>query len=220
MCTISDFLDPRTVAICVAFQLPFAAMAQITSDNVANRIQAAVNSSRPIAISTLTNLAKVLTPSSSRFLGLSIEQLAAAELGDPIVVFPVRLALLKGLPRVSDPYALMGNTAKVLYPVLIQQNVRSCVVVLRYDEGWKLGAIGGTELIQRLTKAKGTLRSVNRVTFAVQLAPIDLYFLASKVSNSYDLIAIDENSRLHLKTGDVRPSLPVLQDILPAFGID
>ncbi len=153
--------------------------AQVTqqTDVVLSKLKTSTAESRPAANSGLAEFKLLVNDRNFASYGFqSAEEIASATVGQPLVVFMVRLDLLRQYQPGTDPKALLSGGDKVLYPVLVGNQVRSSIIVDRGSGGWKAVAFGGPQLMRRLAQARDKAPA-RTPTMEVEILALSAHFL-------------------------------------------
>ena len=95
----------------------------------------------------------IAEPRSARLMGFdSLQDLDRAKLGAPISVEAVNLTKL-GKDEV-DPFGSLVDTHSNIYPVLIDGEPRSSIILQQADHAWRPQAYGGANLIRNISKVQ------------------------------------------------------------------
>ena len=161
-------------------------------------IDSAVTMSQGAAPAALTVLRKLVNRENHRRMGFeSLSDVRSATLGDPLVIFYVRLDSLRKYQSGGDAFGLLTAGDEILYPVLVRGETRSSITLGRNPGGWKGLSYGGSNA------ARLTWRMVNdRRKRAAPAA--ERYFLVGVPALDVQFIGFEETGELRL--------IPLLDD--------
>lgn len=150
-------------------------------DTVEDQQEAADN-----ALEILRDLAK----DNYATLGFESEKEAdEATLGMPLTLYLVPLDGLQTYEGEADPNELLQDSRIVMYPVLVNDTVRSAVGIQGNEEGWTPATFGSATLIQAIARVE-----LNPDSFIVQVPALGLYFVGDREDDDLVLIPIVENA--------------------------
>ncbi|GAG68241.1 unnamed protein product, partial [marine sediment metagenome] len=96
----------------------------------------------------------------------------------------VRLDKLQKYEPQSDPNKILDTVYQVIYPVKVEKNVRSSIVVEKMKEQWEATSFGGPNLIKMLTKVRKDNSDSTKLPissyFVVQVPALNLNFIAHR----------------------------------------
>ena len=189
-------------------------MAQ-TPDTVNTKLRASAAESQAAATSGLAEFKRLVSGKNFQSYGFaSADEAASATLGQPVVVFLVRLDQLRDYQPTTDASRLLSGGDKVLYPVLAGGQVRSSVVVDKGSNGWKAGAFGGAQLIQRLSQARARI-SPAATPIAVDIPALGAYVLGELRGGQVFLTPLADHPELNLKAGATEQAAQVFTQLAP-----
>jgi hypothetical protein len=197
----------------------FSANCQVTRDSVRHEVLKAKADSRTAATQTLTRLQRLLTPGAWQWLNVSPDEIHQAELSEPIVVFRIKMDDLKRISPSTDAYALLGAPLRVLYPITIRNQPRASLSISKNAGAWEFDSLGGFHLTRLLSEHLRAIESRTDLVYAVQIPSLDLYFLGEGLGNSWNLVAIQDDTRISMKDGDIASALPALRSIVMILGL-
>lgn len=170
-------------------------------DTVEDQQEAADN-----ALEILRDLAK----DNYTMLGFqSKEEADAATLGMPLTLYLVPLDGLQAYAGEADPHELLQDSRIVMYPVMVDDTVRSAVGIQGSEEGWTPATFGSATLIQAISRVK-----LNPDSFIVQVPALGLHFVGEQMDDELVLIPIVETA-FDLPVGqpvDAKEVFSVLQE--------
>ena len=94
-------------------------------------------------------LAQLVESGKIATLGLeTVDQVNSSALGVSFAVHSVRLDRLQGYQESSAPHDLFEASVRSLYPVVLSEEVRSSVGVVKLKEKWEASEFGNVGYIQ------------------------------------------------------------------------
>lgn len=146
------------------------------------------HSASEAAAKGLETLRKMVATANSPATGFtSGEDMKAAELGQPLHVYFVRLDRLKAYRPEQDPQTLLVDIGQDLYPVVKDGQVRSSVIAGKVDGGFRAVGFGGAGYAEALSTSReeGVKRdSLPPQAYSeVQVSAMNLSFLAYRPPN-------------------------------------
>ncbi len=144
----------------------------------------------------------LVTDQNFKALGFeSRDEVAAAQLAEPLRVSLVPLDQLQKYERGSDPQRLLIEANRIIYPVTVKDQVRSSISVTKVDDGWQGANFGSAVLVKLLTGARKA-----KSDFVVSAPAMNAYFLASRADNRLLLTPILDDPNLGFKAGGTLPA--------------
>jgi hypothetical protein len=135
----------------------------------------------------------------------SLSEVRSAVLGDPLVAFYVRLDHLRVYQQGGDPYSLLSGGDKVIYPVLVGQEVRASIVLDKDARGWTPVSYGGpnsAKLLHRIMAQLGPRAAAPGAHyFVVNVLALGLHFLGMSQQGKLLLIPLLDDSQGRWKAG-------------------
>jgi hypothetical protein len=180
------------------------------------KVKSTIAASRPAALTALDEFKQLAKGNPEKYGFRSADELARATVGDdPIVSFLVPVGRLRNYARNASPFTLLTGGDKVIYPVVSSSQLRSSMIIDKFQEGWKAAAFGGTELIQRITQQKSRL-SKDAVTILVEVAAPPNFLLGELRGTQLFLIPLIDEPDLRLKAGLSEPAAQIFSQLVPA----
>ena len=145
-------------------------------------------------------------------LGATAAEFERATLGQPMPVFRIDLDRLLAFNPDQDPLQLLTDVSRQIFPVVVDQQVKSSVVVEAPDgRTWRATGYGEATLVQALSKVRPQGDSL-----VVQIPALGLYFQGTRSENGLALTPILDDPRFDFATGRTQDAKAVLARILPA----
>jgi len=191
---------PRLLWACIAL-LTFASPRMLAQNYPAE--------SRPVALKALDGF-KNFGKLQAQAAGFQPAEGPPA-LGEP---FGVRIATLDSLRAYkpgSDPEkSLNPAVQKVIYPVLVNERLRSSITVEKTEGAWEATAIGKSNFARLLTQARSrsveTMRQDITNHFTIEIPALNMYFVAAKTEAKLKLTPIITDKFLGLTAGETMPA--------------
>lgn len=163
----------------------------------------------------------MITEQNYKAMGFeSRDEVSAASLGDPMRVFMVRLDHLQNYQVGSDPAILLGAGDQIIYPIMVDGQVRSSIVVEKVNEQWSATSFGSPNFVKMIAKVRKANADSTQVQissyFIVEVAALNLYFLARKTDNELVFIPLLDDPNYEFKAGSVMSAKRAFEVILPA----
>lgn len=117
----------------------------------------------------------------------SEEEADASTLGMPLTLYLVPLDGLQAYEGEVDPRELLQDSRIVMYPVLVNDTVRSAVGIQGSEEGWTPATFGSATLIQAIARVE-----LNTDSFIVQVPVLGIYFVGEQTDDGLVLTPIVE----------------------------
>lgn len=174
-----------------------------------------------VASEALATFNELVTMENYTVLGFeSLSEVRVANLGEHLRVFMVQLDQLQKYQPGSDPNKILSCGDLVIYPVTVEEQVRSSIVVEKVREGWNATSFGGSNQVKLLTKIRKADSDYTRLPissyFVVQVPSLNLYFIAHRADEVLMLTPLLDDPSYEFKAGFTMPADKVFEAILPA----
>jgi hypothetical protein len=143
----------------------------------------------------------------------SAEEVSAATLGQPIKILVVSLNQLLHYEPSSNPSTLLTDFHQIHYPVVVNEQVRSAILVDQVEGKWKAGTFGASKLAQLIGAARKVTASAE--DSVVQVPALGLYFLAHTDDGRMTLTPLADYSDFGIKGGGAMPAEQVFATLQP-----
>jgi hypothetical protein len=169
----------------------------------------------------LETLQKMITPENFKAMGFeSLDEVKSAALGAPLELFHVRLDQLREFQSGTDPNQLLTNVGQMIYPVTVQEQSRSSIMVAKDGETWKAVRFGGPGLIKTLAQVRkesppGATAAATSPPFLVQVPALNVYFLGNRSDKGLMLTPLLDDPALKFKAGTPMPAAEALAALVP-----
>lgn len=174
-----------------------------------------------VASEALVTLSELVTKENCKAMGFkSLSEARTAKLGEHLQVFIVRLDQLQKYKPGSDPDKILSGGDRVIYPVTVEEQVRSSIVVEKVKEHWNATSFGGSNQIKMLTKMRKACSDSTSLPissyFTVQVLALNLYFIAHRTNDVLMLTPLLDDPSYGFKAGKTMLADEVFGAILPA----
>jgi len=140
----------------------------------------------------------------------SLEEVADAQLGEPFEVQMVQLDRLKEFSQETDPNELLTDASRVIYPVTVNEEVRSSLEIGPIEGGWQGTTFGSPELIRPLAELRGSPED-----FIVWVPALNMYFIGTRDGEQLTLTPAFDYPEADLATGRTQSAEEVFAAIQP-----
>lgn len=156
---------------------------------------------------SLPMLRQMVTPETYLRLGFrSVEEAQQANLGSPLRIFIVRLDRLREYKAGANAHELLEDTHEVRYPVLVEGQARTSLVMHEIDGKWQVAKFGRPLLTQALTeqvrKRNEQARGPESSFFEVRIPAMNLDFVARQEHSRLTLTSTVGNPKFEVKQGE------------------
>ncbi len=149
----------------------------------------------------------------------SVEEASRATLDKPMRVLMVRLDRLREYRPGTKIGEMLEDTHEVRYPVSIDGQVRTSVVMRETDGKWQVARFGRPALTQRLTeiaRKRGSMdRAESEKLFEVEIPALSLYFVGRGDESHLRLTSTADDSRFDLRQGEELDAQQLFAKIAP-----
>jgi hypothetical protein len=148
----------------------------------------------------------LVTKDNFRQMGFdSAQEIRGAVLDTPLVDYIVRLDQLRKYQPGTSAEALLTATGQVHYPVAVDGQVKSSMIVVRGQAGWRAVSFGGFNLARKIAAA---IKESSRNTglnaseyFVVRIPAMNIVFAAYRDKAQLMLVPIVDDPRWEFKAG-------------------
>ena len=174
-----------------------------------------------VAPKALITLNELVTRKNYTVMGFeSLSEVPTARLGEYLQVFMVRLDQLQTYKPGSDPNEILSGGDRVIYPVTVNGQVRSSIVVEKVKGSWNATSFGGSNQVKILTKVRKADSDSKKLPissyFVVQVPALNLNFIAHRADEVLMLIPLLDDPSYEFKAGVTMKGDKVFEAILPA----
>jgi hypothetical protein len=109
----------------------------------------------------------------------SLSQVQRCTLGVPMRIYSVGLKTLRAYQQGTDPFTLLGLGRHVIFPVNLDNQVRSSIEMKKSGGVWTPSSYGGANLAKLLIATRqAVLSPIRRDFFVVRVTAFNLYFIS------------------------------------------
>jgi hypothetical protein len=145
----------------------------------------------------------------------SMAELDRMTLGVPMRVFMVPLDRLQGYQSGMAPEPLLVDTKHTLYPILVDAQSRSSIMMSVIEGNWKAVSFGSPRMIRMLSAARANVASGAGVplasVFLIEVPALNLYLLGYQAAGVTMATGVKEDG----STTPSRTASAVLADLVP-----
>jgi hypothetical protein len=172
------------------------------------------------ATRALETLRKLVTADNARDMGFAEPgEAASATLGNPVRVQMVRLDALRQYQAGADPASLLTEANRIIYPVMVRDQVKSSVIVEGSGSEWKPSSFGGPHLVGQLARYRTDVTGRPNVAAdsltVVHVAALNLYFLGYRMDGRLMLTPLENHPDYKLEAGSSLPADQVFAVLAP-----
>ncbi len=175
---------------------------------------------KPAASKALDTFGSIITEQNYRRMGFkSVEEVRTAQLGVPFQEYMVRLDQLQKYESGVDPDRLLSGGQIVYFPVNVQNETRSSIMMVKEKEQWKAYSYGSANLVKLLTGFRSRMERSTDMSissfFAVRIPALNLYFVGYHENRQLMLTPILDNAEYKFKSGIPISGEEVFRTLLP-----
>lgn len=150
----------------------------------------------------------------------SYSEAQVATIGEPLNVFIVWLEDLQEYQERSDPNELLRTGNQFIYPVEVEEEVRSSITLEEVAEGWEATNFGSPNLIRMLIRVREENYLSTRLSlssyFVVRVPSMNLYFIAYRIDDELMLTPVLDDVGFGFEVGISMPADTVFTTIASA----
>jgi hypothetical protein len=161
---------------------------------------------------------KALVTAKQNYKEMGFESMAELDRitpGVPMQVFMVPLDRLQGYQSGMAPEPMLVDTKHVLYPILVDAQARSSIMMSDVQGNWKAVSFGSPRMIRMLSAARVSVSSAAGVppasVFLIEVPALNLYMLGYRAAGTTMAAGVKEDG----STTTLRPLSAVLADLVP-----
>ena len=173
------------------------------------------------ASQSLATFKKLVTKDNYKELGFdSPDEVSTSTLGSPMRVFMVKVEQLRDYQTEKDANALLSESGQMYFPVTVNGEARSSVVVEQAEGKWRSASFGNAGLAKQIasvTKTNQTAETAARpADMIVQVPALGVYFLGGRnADNRLVLTPIAANATFGLQAGSTEPAEVIFARLAP-----
>jgi hypothetical protein len=140
----------------------------------------------------------------------SLSQVKRATISQPMRIYSIGLVALRTYQQGASPFTLLGMGSHVIFPVAVDNQVRSSIEMQKAGGVWTPSSYGGANLVKlladmRQNKANSLPIHLNDF-FVVRISAFNLYFIAYVRTPHLMLVPVQNNEILSLQAGQIYPA--------------
>jgi len=173
------------------------------------------------AKASLGELALIAQQVDPKSLGFdNREQIKWAMPGAPVVDYMIRLDELQKYQPGQPASKLLHATGRLIYPLEVNRNPQSSVVLTFKEQGWVVESFGATSQTKMFAKQRRTVAEKvgrsEKELFQVRVPALQLMFVGVELDGRLSFTPLFEMSLYGLREGQSYPAEQVLEMLLPA----
>jgi len=145
----------------------------------------------------------------------SMSELDRMTPGIPMQVFMVPLDRLQGYQSGMAPEPLLVDTKHALYPILVDAQARSSIMMSEVQGSWKAVSFGSPRMIRMLSAARAGVASGAGIplssVFLIEIPALNLYLLGYQAAGVTRAAGVKDDG----STTPIRPLSAVFADLVP-----
>ena len=149
----------------------------------------------------------------------SADEIKSAKLGEYLQVYLVRLDMLKKYQPDTDPIKLLRVGNQVIYPILIDNEVRSSITLNRVDKKWNVTSFGNSNKIKLIEKGRKTEANYSKLTldsyFVVKIPAFNMFFIGYSIEEKLMLTPLFDDTNLGLKAYESKTAGEIFETLIP-----
>jgi len=175
----------------------------------------------PVAMESLAVFKSLMANQQNyRQMGfVSPEDASRMTLGIPMQVYMVPLDRLQSYAGGISPDSLLTDTRHFIYPVHVDNQIRSSLTMAEIQGVWKAVSFGSPTLIRKIGDARMTSVGASGTStvshFLVEIPALNLYFLGFRDGGVMKLSPVMDDARLSFRAGMPQPADQVFTALVP-----
>jgi hypothetical protein len=175
---------------------------------------------KPVALRALETFGNIVNENNFMSMGFkSVQETKTAQLGIPFQEFTIELGKLKTYEPGANPNQLLDGGHIAYFPVNVQTETRSSIMLVKEKDQWKAVSYGSANLIKLLASTRSRLQRATGMPissfFAVRIPAMNLYFVGYRMDQQLMLTPILDNPEYKLKSGTPISGEDVFRTLLP-----
>lgn len=161
---------------------------------------------------------KALVTAKQNYKEMGFESMAELDRmspGIPMQVFMVPLDRLQGYQGGMAPEPLLVDTKHALYPILVDAQARSSIMMSEVQGSWKAVSFGSPRMIRMLSAARASVASGAGIplssVFLIEVPALNLYLLGYRAAGTTMAAGVKDDGG----TTPTRPMSAVFADLVP-----
>jgi hypothetical protein len=173
------------------------------------------------AAQSLKTFRKLISEQNYKQMGFeSLEEAQNATLDNAIQDYAVDLASLKEYRSGDDPTKLLLQTRSLVYPVLVNGEVRTSMTIAYRERVWKAQSFGRSNFMRLVANQLAAQSKTQNLTrndfFIVRVPAFNLIFLGFRVDRKFMLSPVINSTEYDLSAGTPMPADIVLTKLRTA----
>lgn len=148
----------------------------------------------------------------------SLEEVAMIKLGEPVPLYHIGLDKLKAFPGGEDASTLLTDQHEVIFPIMVNDNVRSSIAVKKRDETWEAAAYGQANMTKALTEVRQAHSQESGLRysdyFALQVPAMYLLFIGHHADGKLMLTPVYDNEEYGFKAGETESGQELVANLV------
>jgi len=149
----------------------------------------------------------------------TLDELNRVQLGKPYQVYIVRLDRLRKYDSENDSIKMLSGGNLVVYPILVDNAVRSSITLSKVDDSWQavsFGRIGSlTTLSITRTQNAEKDKMLDTAYFIVQVPALNYEFIGYSLDDRLFLTPIEDDLRYDMKAGTSMQAGDIFNSLVP-----
>lgn len=189
--------------------------------STAQQMEYQINDVTKVAAASLPTMQKLVTESNFQNMGFrSAAEAKSASLGRPLALYTVPLNELVQYREGGDPARIIHFGDRILFPVMVNNEVRSSLQVDKSGDKWEVSSYGGPNRMKLISDA------INRLSAdpenkgmeyrVITIPAMNLYFIGMQKDDKLFLASVLDDEAYGVKAGEVVSAeiiLPKLAEI-------
>jgi len=173
------------------------------------------------ALKALGSFGAIVNEQNYRSLGFEKpDDVSRATLGTPIREFMIRLDELQNYTTGQEPLALLHDSGKITFPVMVSGQTRSSVTVVRKDGNWTASGFGAASYVRTLDSLRTEIASRDGKSptdyFEVDVPALSVFFLGNLQGGKLYLTPLLSSAAMGLERGSTLPAEDAFDKLVPA----
>jgi hypothetical protein len=188
----------------------------MSKKDLEEHVQKMVDESRKPAEAALKQFAKLVNKDNFKSLGFkSVDEVKKAELGKPLPVLLVRLDELKAYKEKGDAYKLLHPIPRVVYAVLVKDQVRSGLEVQKQGDKWESSSFGiaGSARLYAQALKKHIEKDKPKRFFIIRIPALNHVYLGYQTDQGAKLVHVKKQAEQADKI-EARPAAEILAELV------
>jgi hypothetical protein len=145
---------------------------------------------------------------------------APPALGHPFPVVRIGLDQLRGAPGADVKQLVREGTDQVLYPITVDNQVRSSIMLQKKGDVWEAGSYGNSALAKLLSQERQKYAAAHNLPisafYTVSVPALNAYFVAVKSGEDVILIPVIDDPSIGLKAGQQLKAEAIMPKLVEA----